>query len=87
MMEDLTQENRALATRINRLENEHHKLKDKFDEMENKELEHSIILHGIKKNEESEESLAENIYYKLSYTIDDYSENERWRKIKLMEII
>ena len=40
-MDDLTQENRTLATRINRLENEHYKLKDKFDRIENKELEHS----------------------------------------------
>ena len=35
-MDDLTQENRTLTTRINRLENEHYKLKDKFDKIEKK---------------------------------------------------
>ena len=86
-MDDLTQENRTLATRINRLENEHYKLKDKFDKIENKELEHSIILQGIKEQEEEDEAqLTEYVYYELSFTIDSMSEHERWRQIKQMEI-
>ena len=86
-MDDLTQKNRALATRINRLENEHYKLKDKFDKIENKELEHSIILQGIKEHEEEDEAqLTEYVYYELSFTIDSMSEHERWRQIKQMEI-
>ena len=86
-MDDLTQENRTLATRINRLENEQHKLKDKFDKIENKELEHSIILQGIEEQEEEDEAqLTEYVYYELSYTIDSQSEHERWRQIKQMEI-
>ena len=35
-MDGLTQENRTLTTRINRLENEHYKLKDKVDKIEKK---------------------------------------------------
>ena len=86
-MDDLTQENRTLATRINRLENEHYKLKDKFDKMEDKELEHSIILQGIEEQEEEDKTgLTEYVYYELSYTIDSQSEHERWRQIKQMEI-
>ena len=86
-MDDLTQENRTLATRINRLENEHYKLKDKFDKMEDKELEHSNILQGIKEQEEEDKTgLTEYVYYELSYTIDSQSEHERWRQIKQMEI-
>ena len=79
-MDDLTQENRTLATRINRLENEHYKLKDKFDKIENKELELSIILQGIEEQEEEDEAqLTEYVYYELSFTIDSMSEHERWR--------
>ena len=86
-MDDLTQENRTLATRINRLENEHYKLKDRFDKIENKELEHSIILQGIEEQEEDDETnLTEYVYYELSYTIDSQSEHERWRQIKEIEI-
>ena len=47
LTDELTQENHTVTTRINRLENEHYKLRDKFDKIENKELEHSIILQGI----------------------------------------
>ena len=87
VMDDLTQENRTLATRINRLESEHYKLKDKFDKIENKELEHSIILQGIEEQEDADETgLTEYVYYELSYTIDSQSEHERWRQIKQMEI-
>ena len=86
-MDDLAQENRTLATRINRLENEHYKLKDKFDKIENKELELSIILQGIKEQEEEDKvQLTEYVYYELSFTIDSMSEHERWRQIKQMEI-
>ena len=86
-MDDLTQENRTLATRINRLENEHYKLKDRFDKIENKELEHSIILQGIEEQEEEDETnLTEYVYYELSYTIDSQNEHERWKQIKEIEI-
>ena len=86
-MDDLTQENRTLATRINRLENEHYKLKDRFDKIENKELEHSIIIQGIKEQEDEDETnLTEYVYHELSFTIDSQSEHERWRQIKQMEI-
>ena len=85
-MDGLTQENRTLTTRINRLENEHYKLKDKFDKIENKELEHSIILQGIEEQDEDETQLTEVVYYELSYTIDSHSEHERWRQIKQIEI-
>ena len=86
-MDDLTQENRTLATRINRLENEHYKLKDKFHRIENKELEHSINLQGIEEQDEEDEAqLTEYVYYELSYTIDSQSEHERWGQIKQMEI-
>ena len=77
-MDDLIQENRTLATRINRLENEDYKLKDKFNKIENKELEHSIILQGIEEQgEEDEAQLTEYLYYELSYTIDSQSEHKR----------
>ena len=86
-MDDLTQENRTLTTRINRLENEHYKLKDKFNKIGNKKLEHSIILQGIEEQDEEDEAqLTDYVYYKLSYTIDSHSELERWRQIKQMEI-
>ena len=86
-MDALTQENRTLATRINRLENEHYKLKDKFNKIENKELELSIILQGIEEQEEEDEAqLTEYMYYEISFTIDSMSEHERWRQIKQMEI-
>ena len=85
-MDGLTQKNRTLTTRINRLENEHYKLKDKFDKIENKELEHSIILRGIEEQDEDETQLTKVVYYELSYTIDSHSEHERWRQIKQMEI-
>ena len=63
--------NPTLTTRINRLENEHHKLRDKFDKIENKELEHYIILQGIKeRGYEDETTLTEYVYYALSFTID-----------------
>ena len=69
-MDDLTQENQALTTRINRLENKHYKLKDKFDKIENKEFEHSIIIQGIDEQEDEDEtSLTEYVYYELSFTI------------------
>ena len=86
-MDGLTQENRTLTTRINRLENEHYKLKHKFDKIENKELEHSVILQGIEEQDDEDETqLTEFVYYELSYTIDSHSEHERWRQIKQMEI-
>ena len=88
VMDDLTQENQALSVRINRLETEHLKLRDKFSQLEPKELEHCILMHGIKEDEDEDESyLREQAYYKLSFTIDHYDENERWRQIKQMEII
>ena len=84
-MDDLTQENRTLVTRRNRLENEHYKLKDKFNKIENKELEHSIILQDIEEQEDEDEtSLTKYVYYE--YTIDSQSEHERWRQIKQMGI-
>ena len=86
-MDGLTQENRTLTTRINRLENEHYKLKDKVDKIENKELEHTIILQGIgEQDDEDEAQLTEYVYYELSFTINSHREHERWRQIKQMEI-
>ena len=88
VMDDLTQENQALSIRINRLETEHLKLRDKFSQFKSKELEHCILMHGIKEDEDEDESyLREQAYYELSFTIDHYDENERWRQIKQMEII
>ena len=86
-MDGLTQENRTLTTRINRLENEHYKLKDKVDKIENKELERTIILQGIgEQDDEDEAQLTEYVYYELSFTVNSHSEHERWRQIKEMEI-
>ena len=88
VMDDLTQQNQALLVCINRLEMEHLKLRDKFSQFESKELEHCILMHGIKEDEDEDESyLREQAYYELSFTIDHYDENERWRQIKQMEII
>ena len=85
-MDSLMQENHQ-TTRINRLETEHHRLKYKVDKIENKDLEHSIILQGLdEQEEEGETSLTEYVYYELSFTIDAQSELERWRQIKQMEI-
>ena len=87
-MDDLTQENRTLATQISRLETKHYKLRDKFKKIETKELEHSIILHGIEERDDKDETnLTEYVYYELSFTIDSHSEHERWRQIKQMYII
>ena len=87
VMDDLTQENQALSVRINRLETKHLKLKDKFNQFESKELEHCVMMHGIEEIEEEDKAyLREQVYYKLSFTIDHYDENERWRQIKQMEI-
>ena len=86
-MDDLTQENQALSVHINRLETEHLKLKDKFNQFESKEFEHCVMMHGIEEIEEEDEAyLREQVYYELSFTIDHYDENERWRQIKQIEI-
>ena len=62
-------------------------MKDKFDKIENKELELSIIFQGIEEQDEEDEAqLTEYVYYELSFTIDSMSEHERWRQIKQMEI-
>ena len=88
VMDDLTQENQALSVHINRLETEHLKLRDKFNQFESKDLEHCILMHGIEEEEDEDEAyLREQAYYELSSTIDHYDENERWRQIKQMEIL
>ena len=80
VMDDLTQENQALSVRINRLETEHLKLRNKFSQFESKELDHCIVMHGIEETEEEDEAyLREQAYYELSHTIDHYDEHERWR--------
>ena len=79
VMDDLTQENQALSICINRLETEHLKLKDKFNQFKSKDLEYCEMVYGIEEyDDEDENSLREQVYYELSFTIDHYDENERW---------
>ena len=85
VMNDLTQENQALSVCINRLEMEHLKLRDKFSQFESKELEHCILMHGIEEDEDEDKFYLRE--HELSFTIDHYDENERWRQIKQTEII
>ena len=60
VMDNLTEENQALSTQINRLETEYLKLRDKFSQFECKELEYCVMLHGIGEvDDEDENSLRE----------------------------
>ena len=83
----LTQENMTLSTKLNRLENEQSKLKEKVDRMETKELEYSLLIHGIREYEgENELNLIEEVYIELMSTIDLRDERDRWDKVKEMPI-
>ena len=83
----LTQENMTLSTKVNRLENEQSKLKEKVDRMESKELEHSLMINGIREYEgENELNLIEEVYIELMSTIDLRDERDRWDKVKEMPI-
>ena len=83
----LTQENMTLSTKVNRLENEHTKLKEKVDCMESKELEYSLVINGIREYEgENELNLIEEVYIELMATIDLRDERDRWNKVKEMPI-
>ena len=79
----LTQENMTLSTKVNRLENEQSKLKEKVDRMESKELEHSLMINGIREYKgENELNLIEEVYIELMSTIDLRDERDRWHKVK-----
>ena len=71
----LEHENKALNYRVQKLEHEQDKLKNKFYVIENKGLESCVIIRGITESiSEDTSSLMENVYKELSRTIDARSE-------------
>ena len=55
--------------------------------MESKELEHSLMINGIREYEgENEFNLIEEVYIELMSTIDLRDERDRWDKVKQMPI-
>ena len=55
--------------------------------MESKELEHSLMINGIREYEgENELNLIEEVYIELMSTIDLRDERDRWDKVKEMPI-
>ena len=81
-------ENKALNCRVQKLEYEQNKLKNKLDVIENKGLESCVIIRGITKTaSEDTSSLMEKVYRELSKTIDARAEWERLKLAKKMDIV
>ena len=84
----LEHENKALSYRVQKLEHEQDKLKNKLEVIENKGLESCLIIRGITETvSEDTSSLMEKIYRELSKTIDARSDWERIKLAKEMIII
>ena len=84
----LEHENKALNYRVQKLEKEHDKLKNKLDGIENKGLESCVIIRGITETiSEDTSSLMEKVYRELSKTIDARLEWKRMKLAKEMDIM
>ena len=84
----LEHENKALNYRVQKLEKEHDKLKNKLDGIENKGLESCVIIRGITETiSEDTSSLMEKVYRELSKTIGARLEWKRMKLAKEMDIM
>ena len=84
----LEYENKTLNCRVQKLEYEQNKLKTKFDSIENKGLEYSVIIRGIIETVSEDTSLLmEKVNKELSKTIDARSDWERLKLAKEIDLV
>ena len=83
----LKADNKHLTAKVLTLEIEQNKLKTKLDRMEQKSLDHCLVIRGIPEGpNEGERECVDKIYAELSNTVESPEENERLIMARRMEI-
>ena len=83
----LKADNKRLIAKVLMLEIEQNKLKTKLDRMEQKSLDHCLVIRGIPEGpNEGERECVDKIYAELSNTVESTEENERLIMARRMEI-
>ena len=80
-------DNKRLTAKVLTLEIEQNKLKTKLDQMEQKSLDHCLVIQGIPEGpNEGERECVDKIYAELSNTVESSEVNERLVMARRMEI-
>ena len=83
----LKSENNRLAKQVTVLEIEHDKLKHKLNQVEQRGLDHCLVLKGVREMvKETEKDCVELVYNAIANTIDADDETERKQAARRMEI-
>ena len=83
----LQTENIHLTQKKQVLDSEYHKLKQRINTMEQKSLDHTIIIRGVTETqEEAENSMKDSIFCELSETVVGETQEEKLNTAKCMEI-
>ena len=73
----LKADNKRLITKVQTLKNEQNKLKSKINRMEQKSLDHCLVIRGIPEGlNEGERECVDKIYAELSNTVESPEQNE-----------
>ena len=83
----LQNENRRLARKVQVLDTEYHKLKQRINNMEQKSLDHTMIIRGIREvQDETETTMKDCIHAELAETVGGETQDEKLQIARGMEI-
>ena len=83
----LQTENRRLTRKVQVLDSEYNKLKTRINTIEQKSLDHTLIIRGIVENqEETETSMKDSIFGELSETVVGETYEEKINTARHMDI-